>query len=194
MFAWCIRLSRHLPGNFCLGALLCWRLKPFLDVTLLCFRDLPVPTMSGVGNLWVLYCLASCQIVSWLHGDWSGGGEFWIKCRRSREEALQCLMRILTVCFFCCVSHLFAVSCSLPCWPTGNAWVTGDEGEENSHSASKLSQQKHNDDTMWNVRNRKRIFHPEDFDDGQFLQFACYTRQLRNMSSVSAQYWDAKLC
>lgn len=113
MFACCIRLSRHLPGNFCCGALLCWHLKPFLDVTLLCFRDLPVPAMSGVGNLWVLYCLTSCQIVSWLHGDWSGGSEFWIKCRRWSEEALQCLMRIWTVCLFCLISHLNPPVCSV---------------------------------------------------------------------------------
>lgn len=126
MFACCIRLSRHLPGNFCRGALLCWHLKPFLDVTLLCFRDLPVPTMSGVGNLWVLYCLTSCQIVSWLHGDWSGGSEFWIKCRRSREEALQCLMRILTVCLFCRVSHLnpACLQCPAAC-PAGPQGMPG---------------------------------------------------------------------
>lgn len=113
----------HLPlespppwGFFCSGGFWCGHLKSSLGVALLRFRDLLVPAVRGLGNLWVILLSYKWPHISWVLDDRCGSDQV-----AARPQ--QCL----TV---CCHPSCFAVSCRLPRRPTGDAWLAGDEGEQ----------------------------------------------------------------
>lgn len=110
----------------------CRHLNSVLDVTLLCFRDLLVPAVREVGKLWVFYFLTYCQMFPGCMGTGAVTVAFKsnvvIEVKRLVCWVFGCLL--CPSCLFLWSCRFVSVSCSLPCWPTGNGWATRHEGEE----------------------------------------------------------------
>lgn len=119
LFARCTSLSSRPPwGFFCSGGFWCGHLKSSLGVALLCFRDLLVPAMRGLGNLWVLLLSYKWPHVSWMLDDRCGSDQV-----ATRPQ--QCL----TVC-----SHPSVLQCPAAC-PAGPQGMPGLPGMKVSNDA-----------------------------------------------------------
>lgn len=140
---WCLHaaisnLSHYLSGIFCCGGFSCGHLKPVLDVTLLCFRDLLVPAMREVGKLWVFYSLThwqmfpGCMALGAVTVNFRSNVVIEVKRLCKQPCLLSIWLSAMSVLSLIPIPPvgLFVVSCCLPCWPTGNGWATRDEGEE----------------------------------------------------------------